>query len=113
MRGKKGEGAGKGAPNGSFPPLHPRPPSFGRAGRVPPVLGAELSEERLLSTLRRHPGVRTRTLVALTLGVSPQITYGPKAELIEGCLGQALRILRSLRGKGKVRSEGKKWYPNG
>ena len=109
MRGKKGE---KEAPNSGFPVPYPPLPGSGRAGCVPPVLGAELSEERLLSTLRRHPGVRTRTLVALTLGVSPQITYGPKAELIEGCLGQALRILRSLRGRGKVRSEGKKWYPN-
>jgi hypothetical protein len=109
MREKKGEGE---APNGGFPALHSRLPSFGRAGRGPPAPGVELSEGRLLSTLRRHPGVRTRTLVALTLGVSPQITYGPKAELIEGCLGQALRVLRSLRGRGKVRSEGKKWYPN-
>jgi hypothetical protein len=109
VRGKKGE---KEALNGGFPAPHPPLPGFGWAGRVPLVPGVELSEERLLSTLRRHPGVRARTLVALTLGLSPQITYGPKAQLIEGCLGRALRILRSLRGRGKVRSEGKKWYPN-
>jgi len=70
-----------------------------------------ITEDLLLETLRKHPGIRTWSLTALALGLNPHATQGNKARLIERNRKLVTRLLCRLKAKGKVRHERKKWYP--
>jgi len=83
----------------------------GSQAGVPEEPRAGLTEDLLLEILRKHPGLRVRSLTALALGLKPWFTYGRKARLIEQNLTPISYLLRRMKAKGMVRYDGKKWYP--